>query len=148
MEGDISDLRSAWAHVLDTNVISVRIVSELFMPVLQKSDDPRVVNVSSVRGSFERVTSGRNPPTGSIPYSVSKAALNLMTVEMAAKHTDVTFQAVCPGHCKTGLNGFRGARDPVVGGTGAAELALAEKGDYKAGFWEFDEKKGMQEVGW
>ena len=71
----------------------------------------------------------------------------MVTVDMANKNPDVTFHAVNPGHCKTAFNGFRGVKDPLDGGTAAAELALAEKGKYKAGFWE-DEGKGMQQVGW
>lgn len=39
-------------------------------------------------------------------------------------------------------------KDPLDGGTAAAELALAEEGVYESGsFWE-DEGKGMERVGW
>lgn len=40
-----------------------------------------------------------------------------------------------------------GLKDPLDGGTAAAELALAEKGAYEGGFWE-DEGKGMEKVPW
>ena len=132
---------------MDVNVISVRIISELFLPLLRKSDDPRIVNISSLRGSFDRVTKGRNPPVASSAYSSSKAALKMMMLEMANKNSNVTFYAVSPGHCKTAFNGFRGTKDPVDGGTAAAELSLAERGKYKAGFWEC-EGSGMEEVAW
>ena len=148
-EGEPSNYRSAWAHTLDVNVVSVRIISELFLPLLRKAGEPRIVNVSSLRGSFDRVISGRNPPTASIAYSASKACLNMMIVEMANKNEDVTFYAVSPGHCKTAFNGFSGARDPVEGGSCAAELALAEKAKYSSGFWENDnDGLKMEQVGW
>ena len=70
-----------------------------------------------------------------------------MTVDMRNRNPDVTFYAVSPGHCRTAFNGFRGTKNPVDGGTAAAELALAGKGEYKSGFWE-SEGKGMEEVGW
>ena len=146
-EEDPVDFRSLWTQVMNTNVISVRIICELFLPLLRKSDDPRIINISSLRGSFDRVTKGRNPPVISSPYSTSKAALNMMMLEMASKDPNVTFFAVSPGHCKTAFNGFRGTKHPVDGGTAATELSLAEKGKYEAGFWE-NEENGMQEVGW
>jgi NAD(P)-dependent dehydrogenase (short-subunit alcohol dehydrogenase family) len=146
-EGEPQDYRAVWSEVFNVNVFSVRVISELFLPLLRKSDDPRIINISSARGSFDRVTTGSNPPMTNCPYSTSKAALNMVTVDMANKNPDVTFHAVNPGHCKTAFNGFRGVKDPLDGGTAAAEVALAEKGKYKAGFWE-DEGKGMQQIGW
>lgn len=59
----------------------------------------------------------------------------------------VQFYAVSPGHCKTALNRFVGKKDPLLGGKAAAELAVADDGVYKEGFWE-DEGEGMVEVGW
>lgn len=143
----MSNFRSIWSQVMDVNVISVRIMSELFLPLLQKSEDAHIINISSVRGSFDRVTNGRNPPVSAAAYSTSKAALNMMTVEMANMSPDITFYAVPPGHCKPAFNGFRGMKDPVDGGFAAAELSLAEGGKYKAGFWQ-SEENGMEEVGW
>ena len=91
--------------------------------------------------------SGQNPPTQQIPYSISKAALNLLTVELGMAVPDVEFQAVHPGHCKTGFNNFRGSRDPLEGAEPAAELALAEKDKYRAGFWGW-QNGAMDEVPW
>ena len=147
LEEDPSDFRSIWNKVLNTNVVSVRVVSELFLPLLRKSDEPRIINISSLRGSFERVTRGRNPPVAISPYSSSKSALNMMMLGMVANNPDVAFYAVSPGHCKTAFNGYRGTKDPLYGGTAAAELSLAGKGKWKAGFWE-SEENGMEEVGW
>jgi hypothetical protein len=74
--------------------------------------------------------------------------LNMLTLDMANREKGVAFYAVSPGHCKTAFNGFRGVRDPVDGGSAAAQLALAEEGKYVSGsFWE-DEGSGTVEVGW
>ncbi|KAK4506716.1 hypothetical protein PRZ48_000449 [Zasmidium cellare] len=144
---DNSDFRDTYQKIMNTNVTSVALVSTLFLPLLREAKDPRVVNVSSARGSLTLVTTGKNPPTAFTAYSVSKAALNLLTVEMSHANTDVEFQAVNPGWCKTGFNGFRGPRDPLEGAQSAAELALAPKGQYKAGFWAW-ENETMEEVPW
>lgn len=54
---------------------------------------------------------------------------------------------VSPGHCRTGFNGFRGRKDPVEGARVVVELALAERGIYGGGFWEWEEG-GLREVAW
>lgn len=134
-------------RILDTNVTSVALVSTLFLPLLREATTPRIINVSSGRGSLALVTSGANPPTDKIPYSVSKAALNLLTVEMSHANPNVEFQLVNPGWCKTAFNGYRGPKDPIEGARSTVELALAEKEKYRAGFWAFENGK-MEEVPW
>lgn len=144
-----STWRDVWTRVLDTNVISIRLMTHHFLPLLQRSSfTARVINVSSARGSFARASSADSPPTASIPYSVSKAALNMLTLEMDKAIPGVEFYAVSPGHCKTAFNGFRGKKEPVEGGKCAAELAVGEEGQYgRGGFWEW-ENEGMGRVEW
>lgn len=133
--------------MLDTNVTSIRLLTHAFLPLLHHSPAPRVINISSARGSFARASLPSAPPTASIPYSVSKAALNMLTLEMGKAEPGVVFYAVSPGHVRTAFNGFRGRKEPVEGGRCAAELAVAEEGTYETGFWE-DEGEGMKVVRW
>ncbi len=137
---DFSGWRETYAQVLDTNVTSVALTSQHFLPLLRKSSNGgKVINVSSGRGSISLSADGKLPPTVSIPYSISKAALNMLTVEMSRDpaNKDVEFHLVSPGHCKTAFNGYRGTRDPVESANVVVELVKAEKGQYKnAGFWE------------
>lgn len=51
--GDLSALRTAFNEVLDTNLTSVAVVTEAFTPLLRKSTDPKVINVSSGLGSIQ-----------------------------------------------------------------------------------------------
>lgn len=141
--------REAWNRVLNTNITSLRLLTLAFLPLLHLSRSPRVINISSARGSFSRLLSRRDPPAPSLPYSCSKACVNFLTLSMALELEDqgVRAYAVSPGHCGTALNGFRGKRDPIEGGAVAAELAVAAEGGYASGFWE-DEGKGMREVEW
>lgn len=144
----LSALRSSWTQTLSTNLTSTHILTSALLPLLHLSPYPRVINISSARGSFARILSGRDPPVANLPYSCSKSCLNFLTVQMARAHEDVAFYAVSPGHCSTRFNGFRGRKDPMEGGRAAAELALAKEGLYPSGsFWE-DEGEGMVEVGW
>lgn len=58
----------------------------------------------------------------------------------------ISFYCACPGHCKTGLNGFRGAKDPIYGARVVEELVLAERGRSGFGFWRFVEEEGGMRV--
>ncbi|GBE82926.1 hypothetical protein SCP_0413130 [Sparassis crispa] len=111
----------------------------VFLPLLVLSPDPRVINVSSAAGSLGIVSKLADPITPSILYTVSKAALNMFTIEYRKLHPNVLFHArIClhvrrgqsaefsdlhslavnPGYCRTGLNDFQGERDPLGGERG------------------------------
>ncbi|KAK6000876.1 hypothetical protein QM012_002959 [Aureobasidium pullulans] len=132
---DLSDFRQVNNSILDTNITSVGFATTLLLPLLLKSQNPKVINISSGRASITRLTSGDLPATVSVPYSVSKVALNVMTLEMAKAEPKVTFYLANPGHCKTAFNGYKGKKDPLLGAEVAANLV---HGDYKSGFWHND----------
>ncbi|KAL6240314.1 hypothetical protein RBB50_012781 [Rhinocladiella similis] len=135
---EYSDWRDIYVKVHETNVTSVALMMQNFLPLLRKSTGT-IINISSARGSIGLASSGALPPTVSVPYSVSKAALNMLTVEMSrqVENQEVEFQLVSPGHCKTAFNGYRGTRDPLEGANVVVGLIVAEEGRHKnAGFWE------------
>jgi NAD(P)-dependent dehydrogenase (short-subunit alcohol dehydrogenase family) len=133
--------------VFNTNITSIAAVTYFFLPLLKRSTDPRVINISSARGSMNRSSSPGSPPTVSIPYSVSKTALNALTIDMAKQHKEVLFQCASPGHCSTALNGFKGKKEPLEGARVVVELVNCEREAYSTGFWEW-EGNGMGEVPW
>lgn len=144
---DNSDLRAVYDRVFDANITSVAVVKNAFMPLLKKSEDARVINISSGRASVSLQISGQNPPTASISYSISKTALNILTLEMAKLEKDVLYHVASPGYCKTAFNGFRGLKDPLDGAKVAVELAVSERNKYRSGFWQFENEE-MSEVPW
>ena len=154
---DFSDMRSTFNEVFNANITSVSLMTAMFLPLLRESrTGGRVINISSARGSLGRSTVGKLPPTVAVAYSVSKTALNALTVEFQktedAKATagaaKVSFYAASPGHCKTAFNGYRGTKDPLDGAKVVVELIEAKIGTYEGGtFWEY-EKDGMAEVPW
>lgn len=138
-EKDAEGYRQAFESVYNINVASVALCMALFLPLLRKSSDGRIINISSGRASMQLLTSGAMPPTVSVPYSISKVALNTLTVEMSRyeENKDVMFQVVGPGHCKTEFNGYRGTRDPMEGATVIVECVVRPKGELdNASFWE------------
>ena len=78
-----------WHAVLRTNVVGSFLVAQAALPALQAAGDGWIVNVSSIAGLRQLGSS--------LPYAVSKAALNHLTT-ILAKHADgVRVNAVAPG---------------------------------------------------
>jgi NAD(P)-dependent dehydrogenase (short-subunit alcohol dehydrogenase family) len=102
-------------RVFDTNVIGLIRVTQAALPLLEKSDNPVVVNVSSALGSFWAVTNPerRQFHFPSIVYGSSKAAVSMLTVQYAKAVPDIKFNAVEPGFTATDLTPFSAAGQPV-----------------------------------
>lgn len=115
-------------HVYDTNVFGpVRVIQE-FIPLLQRSSAPVIVNVSSGLGSETLV---RDPlrsesTVNSVAYCSSKAALIMITTQYAKGYPDIRINAVDPGYTATDLNHNSG-HQTVQEGTDAI-VAMASIG--------------------
>jgi NAD(P)-dependent dehydrogenase (short-subunit alcohol dehydrogenase family) len=105
-------------QVFDTNAVGLVRVTQAALPLLEKSDNPVVVNVSSALGSFWAVTNPerRQFHFPSIVYGASKAAVSMLTVQYAKTFPDIKFNAVEPGFTATELTPFSGAGQPVENG--------------------------------
>ena len=104
--------------VFDTNAIGLIRVTQAAIPLLEKSENPVVVNVSSALGSFWAVTNPerRQFHYPSIVYGSSKAAVSMLTVQYAKALPGIRFNAVEPGFTATDLTPFSGAGQPVEKG--------------------------------
>jgi NAD(P)-dependent dehydrogenase (short-subunit alcohol dehydrogenase family) len=104
--------------VFDTNAIGVIRVTQAALPLLEKSANPVVVNVSSALGSFWAVTNPerRQFHFPSIVYGASKAAVSMLTVQYAKTYPNIKFNAVEPGFTATELTPMSGAGQPVEKG--------------------------------
>jgi len=102
-------------NVFDTNAIGVIRVTEAALPLLERSENPVVVNVSSALGSFWAVTNPdrRQFHFPSIIYGASKAAVSMLTVQYAKTWPRIKFNAVEPGFTATELTPMSGAGQPV-----------------------------------
>lgn len=92
-----SDLEALTDDILhktfDVNVFGTWWLTKTAMPLLKASDDGNVVTITSIAGV--------RPVGSSIAYSMSKAALNHMTVLLAKSHGPVRVNAVAPGLVET-----------------------------------------------
>lgn len=121
-----------------------------FLPLMKESSpDAQIINISSARASLHLSSTRNLPPSTVISYSVSKTALNALTVEYAKAEPTIAFYAAIPGHCKTAFNGFKGTKDPLDGARVVVELVLAEKGKYENGFWQLEgDEREASRVPW
>jgi NAD(P)-dependent dehydrogenase (short-subunit alcohol dehydrogenase family) len=104
--------------VFDTNAIGIIRVTQAALPLLRKSANPVVVNVSSALGSFWAVTNPerRQFHYPAIIYGASKAAVSMLTVQYAKALPEIKFNAVEPGFTATDLTPASGAGQPVEKG--------------------------------
>jgi NAD(P)-dependent dehydrogenase (short-subunit alcohol dehydrogenase family) len=110
-------------NVYEINVFAVVRMMNAFLPLLLKADAPRVVNVTSKRGSIGEQGAWAGQP--SMVYSSSKTALNALTVHYAREFADspIKINGAAPGHVATDFNNFRGTRTPDEGAAVAVRLA-------------------------
>ncbi|QFY13062.1 SDR family NAD(P)-dependent oxidoreductase [Nonomuraea phyllanthi] len=97
-------------EVFETNVFGMVRVLHAFLPLLQRSAAPVVVNVSSGLASLTRMTAAGTPAHAypGVAYPASKAAVNMVTVQFAKAFPGMRINAVEPGFTKTDLNGNTG----------------------------------------
>ncbi len=91
--------------VFDTNAVGIIRVTEAALPLLRRSANPVVVNVSSALGSFTANHDPARPASqfAAIVYGASKAAVSMLTVQYARAVPEVKFNAVEPGYTATEL---------------------------------------------
>jgi NAD(P)-dependent dehydrogenase (short-subunit alcohol dehydrogenase family) len=96
----------------DTNVFGVVRVTHAFLPLLEASDAPVVVNVSSGLGSLAATADPSRVEfqVTVLDYNSSKTALVMVTSQYAKAFPAIRFNAVDPGYTATDLNGHQGTQ--------------------------------------
>jgi NAD(P)-dependent dehydrogenase (short-subunit alcohol dehydrogenase family) len=102
-------------RVFDTNVLGPARVLTAFTPLLEASAAPVVVNVSSAVGSLARASDPASP-WNMLAYPMSKAALNMLTVQYAKAFPRWRVNAVTPGLTATDFTAGQGGGWPVEDG--------------------------------
>lgn len=127
-------------ETLEMNLIGAWRVIKAMLPLLAKSTNARIVNVSSGAGAFESAIGfGLTKMGGSAPaYSISKTALTALTVKLATelKDSGILINAVCPGWTATYPGGeAQGARPVADGAAGIVWAATLPDDGPTGGFF-------------
>ncbi|MDB5148672.1 MAG: Short-chain dehydrogenase [Mucilaginibacter sp.] len=141
--GSIENLR----RIFDTNFFGAVQTTQEFLPLLKKSGQGSIINVSSEIGSLAVHTAPeRNPNRAKYhAYGSSKTALNAFTVMLANELNDtgISVNSVTPGYTATDLNQFQGAKTVEQGAVPIVKLAIQSQPPVTAKFF-----KDGGEVGW
>lgn len=98
-------------ETLDTNLLGPWRMTNAFIPLMKQAGYGRVVNVSSGSGAISSMSDGTPA------YSISKAALNVLTIKLGAElqGTGILVNAVCQGWVRTDMGGSGATRSPEKG---------------------------------
>jgi NAD(P)-dependent dehydrogenase (short-subunit alcohol dehydrogenase family) len=118
----------AVSRTLETNFVGALAVAQAMLPLIRKSAAGRIVNVSSELGSI----TGFGDPNWKfaavkrIGYCASKAAMNMMTAQLAAelRDTNIKVNSVNPGYTATDLNNHQGPQTIEEGSAETIRAAL------------------------
>ena len=125
-------------RTFETNVFGTVRVLHAFLPLLQRSAAPVVVNVSSGLASL---TGLATPGTRAydypgVAYPASKAAVNMVTVQYAKAFPQMRINAVEPGFTSTDLNGNRGVQSVEQGAEIIVRMARVGPEGPTGGFFD------------
>ena len=121
-------------QAIDTNVYGPWRLCQAFIPIMKRNGHGRIVNVSSLGGSLHYMQEGGTPA-----YSISKAALNVLTRRLAAElqGTGILVNSIDPGWLATDMGGPGGG--PVEEGVrGIIWAATLPEDGPSGGFFDAD----------
>jgi NAD(P)-dependent dehydrogenase (short-subunit alcohol dehydrogenase family) len=113
------------ARVLATNVVGLVRVTQAFVPLLERSANPVVVNVSSGMGSLAITTDPERVESTfvGLAYPASKSAVTMLTTQYAKAFPDIRINAVDPGYTATDFNNHSGPQSVEEGTDAIVRMA-------------------------
>ena len=124
-EVDIDDVR----EVLETNLFGALRLTRALLPLLRRSEHPRVVNVSSGAGQLSDMNGGNHG------YRISKTALNAVTRILSNESGGLLANSMCPGWVRTDMGGSSAPRSVEEGADTAVWLATLPDDGPNGGFF-------------
>ncbi len=117
LDADFAEVK----EIMATNFYGPWELTVALLPLLRKSKDARVINMSSGMGALDSL------PAGSYAgYRLSKTSLNGLSMMLAGElgSENIAVNAMCPGWVRTGMGGQSAPRSVEQGADTAAWLAL------------------------
>jgi len=135
----------AACRIMNTNFVGTLAVTQAMLPLLREALAARIVNLSSSLGSLTVNGDPTSPYYDArlIGYNASKAAVNMLTVQLAQelRDTAIVVNSVSPGYVKTDLTGHTGYMTPEEGARLPVQYALLSEDNAVSG--KFIEASGV-----
>ncbi|MDP4290724.1 MAG: SDR family oxidoreductase [Bacteroidota bacterium] len=126
-------------ETFESNFFGVVGLTQKLLPLIVKSEQGRIVNVSSIMGSLTMHADKTSPIFNLKPfaYDASKTALNQFTVHLAAAldNTKVKVNSAHPGWVKTDLGGENAPMTVEDGAKSIVELCMIDENGPNGGFF-------------
>ncbi|MFC7863393.1 SDR family NAD(P)-dependent oxidoreductase [Streptomyces murinus] len=119
-------------EVFETNVFGVVRVTHAFLPLLERSAAPVVVNVSSSLASLAE--GGKGYP--GVAYPASKTTVNMLTVQFAKAFPRLRINSVEPGYTATDLNQHAGMQTVEQGAEIIVRMAQVSPDGPTGGYFD------------
>ena len=120
-EGDARDVE----EVFKVNFYGPMMMNTAFLPLLRKSRDGRIINMSSGMGAIDDLFGAY------AAYRLSKAGLNAQTILLSndLRGDRIKVFAMCPGWVRTEMGGAEASRSAEQGADTAVWLATTDKAE-------------------
>ncbi len=130
-------------ETFDSNFFGVIALTQALLPLLQKSEAGRIVNLSSILGSLTLHATPDSPiyDSKAFAYNVSKTALNGYTVHLAhaLKDTAIKVNSAHPGWVKTDMGGEEAPMELSEGAKTSVDLATLPADGPSGGYFHLGE---------
>lgn len=147
MEKQTSTIKASietYRKIFDTNFFNLIALTQTLLPLVEKSENGRIVNLSSILGS-STVHSDKESFIynfkGCPAYNMSKSALNAFTVHLAyeLKDTNIKVNSAHPGWVKTDLGGEGALMEVQDGAKTSVWLATLSNDGPTGGFFHMQD---------
>lgn len=129
--------RDEFLRIMSTNVAGPSLMTRVFLPLLLKSESPKVINISSGLGSIEIANN-----LSCISYRCSKSALNMLTKIFSIEFPNVTFVSIHPGWVQTDMGMSKNRKPPVTVAESASGIARVTENVGKENSGQFLDYRG------
>ncbi|MET8053600.1 SDR family oxidoreductase [Streptosporangium sp. NPDC005286] len=128
----------ALRELYEVNVFGQVRVTHAFLPLLRKSEQPRIVMVSSGLASLTHAGDPTRPESGflALDYASSKAALNMIVSQYARALPGFKVNAADPGNPATDMNHHTGVHTVAEGADAIIRLATLDPDGPTGGFFD------------
>jgi NAD(P)-dependent dehydrogenase (short-subunit alcohol dehydrogenase family) len=125
-----------WAQVFRLNVMGPMKMAEAFVEHIARSEQKKLITLSSILGSIEKNTIG-----GLYAYRASKAAVNAimrsMAIDLARSH-GIIATALHPGWVRTDMGGPQADIDAVESASGMRRVIAGLDASKAGRYWVYD----------